>query len=378
MVCHFDVNDLNNVHQNGEPLSIVIQGPWLKKNIQESALICRHWRQMFPEAEIIVSISSCDFIEFSINSGENILPEVAYAAFKIDTIRKEALKVLFDTADIIIKAPDALPLPPIKNDTDSLNNVNLQIQSAKAGLKHASRKYTLRIRNDLCLMSKKFIDVYKRHARDRRRNYASFSQRILIPEIFTINPLTLYRMPFHYSDWFHFGLTEDIRNLWEDVEDVSFCDAIYYENHPFLKHTNVLEKRFLIRLAVEQFIHFPHFKKIFPFLQLDCHNDTRSVNESLYVMADNFTVANLTEIHAYINKYQHIVKKISKHTRVECISQNILDSIIKDPGALTDTVYTQQKKRSDHRMFWGYDRRTALFRRGRSTFNSFLRWYRNS
>ncbi|WP_146221627.1 WavE lipopolysaccharide synthesis family protein [Komagataeibacter oboediens] len=378
MVYHFDVNDLNNIHQNGEPLSIVIQGPWLQKNIQESALICRHWRQMFPEAEIIVSISSSDFIDFSINTGENVLPEVAYAAFKIDTIRKEALKVLFDTADIVIKAPDALPLPPIKNDTQSLNNINLQIQSAKAGLKYASRKYALRIRNDLCLMSKKFIDVYKRHAHDVRRHYASFTQRILIPEIFTINPLTLYRMPFHYSDWFHFGLTEDIRNLWEDVEDVSFCDAIYYENHPFLKDTNVLEKRFLIRLAVEQFIHFPYFKKKFPFLKLDRHNDTRSVNESLYMMADNFTVANLTEIQAYINKYQHVVKKISKHTRVECISQNILDSIIKSPESLIDIIYTQQKKRSDHRMFWGYDRRTALFRRGRNTFNSFLRWYRDS
>lgn len=378
MVYHFDVNDLNNIHQNGEPLSIVIQGPWLQKNIQESALICRHWRQMCPEAEIIVSISSSDFIDFSVNTGENVLPEVAYAAFKIDTIRKEALKVLFDTADIVIKAPDALPLPPIKNDTQSLNNINLQIQSAKAGLKYASRKYALRIRNDLCLMSKKFIDVYKRHAHDVRRHYASFTQRILIPEIFTINPLTLYRMPFHYSDWFHFGLTEDIRNLWEDVEDVSFCDAIYYENHPFLKDTNVLEKRFLIRLAVEQFIHFPYFKKRFPFLQMDCHNDTRSVNESLYMMADNFTVANLTEVQAYINKYQHVVKKISKHTRVECISQNILDSIIKSPESLIDIIYTQQKKRSDHRMFWGYDRRTALFRRGRNTINSFLRWYRNS
>ncbi|WP_010511195.1 WavE lipopolysaccharide synthesis family protein [Komagataeibacter europaeus] len=378
MVYHFDIGTLDNIYQNGEPLSIVIQGPWLNKNIQESALICRHWRNMFPKAEIIFSVSSSDFIDSSENAGENILPETALFAFKTDTIRAEAIKVLFNTADIVIQAPVALPLPPIKNDTQSLNNVNLQIQSAKSGLKHASRKYILRIRNDLCLMSKNFISVYKNNMENKRRDYASFIQKILIPEIFTINPLTLYRMPFHYSDWFHFGLSEDIKNLWATVENVSFADSIYYENHPFLHDTNVLEKKFLIRLAVEQFIHFPYFKEKFPFLNLDYHNDTRSLNESLYIMADNFIVANIKDINAYIKKYQHIVRKISKHTRVECISQDILDSIINDPDSLFDTIYPDQKKRSDHRMFWGYDRRTALIRRGRQSCNSLLRWYRNS
>ena len=211
MVHYFDIDGLNNIRENGEPLSIVMKGPWLNGNIQETALICRHWRQLFPKAEIIISVSSSDFIDFSKNTGENVLPDITYAAFKIDTIRKEALKTLFDSADIVIKAPDALPLPPIKNDTQSLNNVNLQIKSTKSGLKHASRKYILCIRSDLCFTSKNFISVYKKHAYDARRNYTSFKQRILISEIFTINPLTLYRMPFHYSDWFHFGLTEDIK-----------------------------------------------------------------------------------------------------------------------------------------------------------------------
>lgn len=378
MVHHFDISELDDLYQDGELLSIVIQGSWLSKNIQDSALICRHWRQMFPKAEIIVSVSTSDFIDFSLNTDENIRLEVACEPFKIDTTRREALKILFNAADIIVKAHDELPFPPIKSDTQGLNHVNLQIQASKAGLNHVSRKYTLRIRSDLCLMSKNFLNVYRKHALKTRASYSTFTQRILIPEIFTINPLTLYRMPFHYSDWFHFGSSEDIKNLWKEVRNVSFADSIYYENHPFLKDTNVLEKKFLTRLAVEQFIHFPYFKKKFPYLNLDHHNDTRSLNDSLYIMADNFVVTNLTEIDAYIKKYQHVVRKISKHTRVECISQDILDSIIDDPALLAHAIPAQQKKRSNHRMFWGYDLRTALFRRGRKSINSVLRWYRNS
>lgn len=185
-------------------------------------------------------------------------------------------------------------------------------------------------------------------------------------------------MPFHYSDWFHFGLSKDIKDLWECVRKISFPDSVYYQSNRFLKNTNLLEKRFLIRLACEQYIHFPYFKKSFPHLKLDYHNDTKFVKESLYIMADNFIVANLRDMNAYIKKYQHIVRKMSKHTRIECMSQDILDEIIEDPQNNIDKVFSKQTKISNNRMFWAHDRRTALLRRFIKKVNRFLAWYRSS
>ncbi|MFT9163976.1 MAG: hypothetical protein ABF504_02750, partial [Komagataeibacter saccharivorans] len=83
-------------------------------------------------------------------------------------------------------------------------------------------------------------------------------------------------------------------------------------------------------------------------------------------------------MNAYIKKYQHIVRKMSKHTRIECMSQAILDEIIEDPQSNIDKVFSEQTKISNDRMFWAYDRRTALLRRFIKKVNRFLAWYRNS
>ncbi|MEZ7137793.1 WavE lipopolysaccharide synthesis family protein [Komagataeibacter sp. SM21] len=378
MSAEFIIKELEGLAEDGAQLSIVMQGPLLKTNLNDCALICRHWRQLFSQAEIIFSVSSCDFLK-SGNHISGLFPEdFVTTVAEFDTTKRNSLKVLFDCADIIVKSRDEIPLPPIKNDTNSLNNINLQIESARKGLEYVSRKYTLRIRSDLCFTSKKFIEIYKNNLFSPRGKYGVFSQKVLISETFTINPITLYKMPFHYSDWFHFGLSKDIKDLWECVRKISFPDSVYYQSNHFLKNTNLLEKRFLIRLACEQYIHFPYFKKSFPHLKLDYHNDTKFVKESLYIMADNFIVANLRDMNAYIKKYQHIVRKMSKHTRIECMSQAILDEIIEDPQNNIDKVFSKQTKISHDRMFWAHDRRTALFRRFIKKVNRFLAWYRSS
>ena len=372
------IKELNCLSENGSNLSIIVQGPLLKNNLQKDALMCQHWRQMFPQAEIIFSISSCNFIDMKNKKDDFIQKSFLYDDIKHDTIQLNSLETLFENSNIIVGSFEGIPLPPIKNDTTSANNINLQISAAQKGLAYTSKKYVLRIRNDLCLTNKSFIDIYNNSAFKKRGNYSKFTQRVMIPEVFTINPLTLFRMPFHYSDWFHFGLTEDVKRIWDEVIPMRFPDSIYYENHNHIDYSNVLEKRFIVKIACEQYIHFPYFKKSFPEIQLNYHNDTRYAKESLFIMADNFVIANLRDINSYISKYQHIVRKMSKHTRVECMSQEILDRIINDPYFNIDGLIREQKKKSDHRMFWGYDYRTALFRRLRKACNRFFRWYRES
>lgn len=50
------------------------------------------------------------------------------------------------------------------------------------------------------------------------------------------------------------------------------------------------------------------------------------------ILAANYHVVNLKEIHAYIDKYQDIISRMSVYTRLECLSQQAVDHYIQaDP-----------------------------------------------
>ena len=89
--------------------------------------------------------------------------------------------------------------------TDDRNNINRQLISTQQGLLHVSRKYVLKIRTDLELLSLEFLEYYFRH------NISSevFSERVLILDHFTRN-CRIIPVPFSPSDWLMFGRYEDV------------------------------------------------------------------------------------------------------------------------------------------------------------------------
>jgi len=109
-------------------------------------------------------------------------------------------------------------LPPGTVVTSSaprlLYNANRQIVSSLAGLQAATRPYAMKLRSDMVLTGTGFIDWFGRY-RARCPERRILRERVLACTIYSRNPRKKYNYPFHPSDWFHFGLREDVLNLWD-------------------------------------------------------------------------------------------------------------------------------------------------------------------
>ncbi len=89
------------------------------------------------------------------------------------------------------------------------NNINRQIISTMAGLRAASRHYCVKIRTDFTLKSSdvvKFFNIYPR----REQDALVYERRVIVPSIYSRVHLNGVPTPFHSSDFFAFGLKEDL------------------------------------------------------------------------------------------------------------------------------------------------------------------------
>jgi hypothetical protein len=96
-------------------------------------------------------------------------------------------------------------------------NANKQLVAVQSALKLVTTPFCLKVRTDTVLTRADFVSAFvQRPARDTF--HSIFSERIVISNLFTINPrrpaLVQRNLSFHPSDIAMFGLTEDIRRFW--------------------------------------------------------------------------------------------------------------------------------------------------------------------
>ena len=211
-------------------LSIVVQGPLFQGNMVETANHVHHWRETFPHAEIILSLSVTDVVAGDVQGGVLVAPHLV-RGHEHDGHLQVALRTITECCDVVALSAGALPLPPIKSDSPKLNNANLQIAAAQHGLALARGEFVLRIRSDLLFLDRGFLAQYERNQALPRGKAAVFGQRVLMSWLYTLNPFTIERMPLHFSDWFHFGRTEDVRQIW-DVPPITLRDSMHYRVRP--------------------------------------------------------------------------------------------------------------------------------------------------
>lgn len=118
--------------------------------------------------------------------------------------------------DILVLSsdPGGTSMEPV---TWKTNNVNRQITSTLNGIKRATRKYVLKIRTDSSILNLGFLKYYNAQiisTLKREKEYSVFNKRVLIDSYFTRDPICgEYRLCFHPSDLWFFGLKEDLENL---------------------------------------------------------------------------------------------------------------------------------------------------------------------
>lgn len=172
-------------------ISVIIQGKIAGDNRGTNSItkdVCMSVRKYLPNAEIIISTwedEDCDDLEY----------------------------------DRIIYSQDieANHIYIIGSDKPVLFTVNHQIVTTSRGLEVASRKYALKIRSDLGITGTGFIEYFEKY-QDISTDTESSSWRIFHKRIVTLptyNPHKRVCVPFNICDWAYFGLTEDIRFLFE-------------------------------------------------------------------------------------------------------------------------------------------------------------------
>ena len=292
---------LEPLQETGEELSVVVQGSLYAGNLAEIATVCAHWRALFPRAEIILAIAGTDLFEQTSGTARDVQGFEFSPTHRLNGTLQVGARRLAQACDRIVLSEGALPLPPIKFDP-KVNNANLQIVAAKAGLARATRPYALRVRSDFLFLDRSLMAFYARNALLPREPEAVFRQRIMISPYFTLNPFTMERLPFHFSDWFHFGLREDIQKFWA-VEEMSVATATYFEGHRHPPEANRLERKFRVRFAVEQYVAFSSLSQHINDLQLSHIIDHRSVDRSMRILLNDFLVYNPKEVPTAFDKY---------------------------------------------------------------------------
>ena len=194
-------------------------------------------------------------------------------------------------------------------DVPISNNGNRQIVSTKEGIKKVNTKYTLKLRSDLVLLGGELLNYFDMFS-EREEEYSIFSHRIIIGELFTRNEF-IYRdpngvkhripKPFHPSDWFYFGYTEDIRHMYDNVDLIPEREMAEYT----CKYPDRVKKnkyKYSWRYTTEQHILLGCIRKKYGNIRFDDWTDWNEENIAFSekIMMNNFTILNFCQ-HRILN-----------------------------------------------------------------------------
>lgn len=150
--------------------------------------------------------------------------------------------------DDVVFSSDPGGLAPLKLDDDKANNVNRQLLSTAAGLAAVTTSHAVKIRTDCSLQHAGFLDYFGEQVKlDKGR------ERLLACSFFTLDPTIFECVPFHLSDWFHFGRTDLLRAYWS-AEPLTPDQARFYERNQHPSGSSFFEKKFRAKFAAEQHI----------------------------------------------------------------------------------------------------------------------------
>lgn len=188
-----------------------------------------------------------------------------------------------------------------------LNNLNRQLVSSKNGIKAASKKYCIKVRSDIIFRSNHFLKYVGKFPK-RDPEYKVFQDRVIFCSFFFKRYLgevqyAVHPVPFHLSDWFAFGLREDILMLY----DIPLAKEP--ENTNYLNTHNICTARFNMfgashQYAPEQYIFLNCVRKVLqiPSFKNIVEYTSENISFSDKVVASNCIVLNPSQMNIYCGK----------------------------------------------------------------------------
>ena len=214
-------------------LTVLVQGTISDQTV----LLLKQIRSFFPEAEVIVS------------------------GWNTDSFIKRLTPDLYDK--LILSEDPGATIFDIK--TKRVNNLNRMLVGCNAGLKYATRQYTLKLRTDLDIEDDRLLLLQDEYVQ-RDRCYSLLKKRIYAYDIFSIKydirRFTKQKMLFHISDWIFLGLTCDIKELF-NIPRVAEPKFSQYWLHHIKKNKDIHKSR-IWKMSPEQYIVSTNMQKIYP------------------------------------------------------------------------------------------------------------------
>lgn len=197
-------------------------------------------------------------------------------------------------------------------DTDNniQTNINRQLISTKNALPYVKTLYAMKLRSDLYFTSNKFLkyfDIYRKYD----THYKFFKGRLMV------NSLTskLYSdvgdnlpTPFHISDWFYFGYTEDVKKFFNAIPIIDDEKAFSHYKLKYLQKNPC--PHLLFKYAPEQYFSYMYFKSKFSNIHFDDWSDFNDENIecSQKFIANNFIILDTVQHGIYSNKHINLIK----------------------------------------------------------------------
>lgn len=216
-------------------ITFVIQGPFKTK---ERFFKCiDSLKKFYPESYIIIST-----YKFS---------------FEIDIKRYKNTKLLFNEDVGEIEDVDIF-----------LKNFNRMIKSTSLGLQHSRTTFSAKLRSDfLCTFYYQFFEI------KINKNLKSYKNKIMNENSLIsmcMDNLHYKYIPYQPSDWFHFGRTNILKNLWDkdfQIDQKSFISKdcnFYLDFQKNYKNTSNLSKNenFKNVLSSEQYLYLNYLRKM--------------------------------------------------------------------------------------------------------------------
>lgn len=241
-------------------ISVVVQGPIHKIRTKKCL---KSIRNILPDAEIILS---------------------TWDGSNIDGLEYDIL--------IMNETPIAIQQKNITT-TKLYNNLNRMILSTNKGLEKASRKYILKLRTDSILDNSNFISYFDAF-QERSNEYKLFTNRIIASTLFSrfaINKKNKTKnISFHISDWWFFGLAEDVKKYLYAAESVQEPYFSTYFEQPENRNKDSVYDKFTWKFSPEQYLGYSCFSKYFDDIRMqDCADESEEINEkSRKCLANNF------------------------------------------------------------------------------------------
>lgn len=199
------------------------------------------------------------------------------------------------------------------------NNINRQLISTQEGLKNAARTYALKLRSDLILTNADFLEYFDKF-QSKSKNYNLFKRKILVSDLFTrfnmkTNDRKRVKMPFHISDWWQFGLREDLETYFLDTKPVEEPYFTNYFNLEENKHKDTPYRTHKFKFSPEQYFAYSCFNRNFEDIYMEDASDYSDelMEKFRECIVNNFVVLEFKHSGICLNKYPYC--KYSKNER---------------------------------------------------------------